>query len=911
MEESKRKLSLPRDLSKKMEVARFLPALRGFPLPTMRLVTDRYAERSATSGWIDMKFDPADGRERDASLEYYRNDRVYGWIQGRGLESLTAHIRWIEGASGYRLLKRDDLERTAEALYRKLLARCLPASSPRAFFVTDTEGNPLSPSFDEASTTLSHLFVFRGLAAYAGYRGYATDLERIVPALQKAVDASIAGKCLDDQIGFGARGGEERVADRIGFEGQMISIGACELLHAITKADEDACRGLAAIESILSRYLCHSADGGPVLIDALGPDGLPYREGGRIPTNPGHALEVVGLSLQFVRHASASSGSSLFEDSCADTIETLRSLASHYGRIGRAPHGGIVRSLDAESLQVINGNCPWWSSFEAVRTFAELLAIARDDAERDSSIDQIASYIDCIERVYLEPSSIGVPVQTVDLSGVVVPIIPATPDIDPGYHTGIPLIDAYEILGARGTMLCGAAQVRIPARLGVRLQGHVARTEIADREIDPLQVRCCWLAASNGQLVILSADALEFSHEWSNRVSAELSAEFGVPRDCIVFLATHTHTAPPVIDLGLIRGDDRFLSSLTEAMRAAMREAQGTMAPAAAVVGSTKVAGVGINRRFRDPRTGAVSMRPNPRGDTDDEVTSLFLVDARGRVESVLVNMAVHPTTLGIAIHGISADYPGRLSRSLRDRLGTEVVVVPIQGACGDVRPMVLDADGSRFAEGTEGDIERIGAAMADGALRVFDAIADGAGRWIDGNRITLAVRDVELPFGTLPTYGDVERLVEEMSAKVKAPRPRAADGFADGHEGPLLTAPTYLAWAENLRDTAFDECGDYIGPRSLSARFALCTLDDSMELFFLPGEAFCRIGKNLKKTAHPACAMVCGYSGGSVGYIPTSSAFAEGGYEVESAFRFYGFPAPLRSDTEDAIYGIFDSMKG
>jgi hypothetical protein len=66
----------------------------------------------------------------------------------------------------------------------------------------------------------------------------------------------------------------------------------------------------------------------------------------------------------------------------------------------------------------------------------------------------------------------------------------------------------------------------------------------------------------------------------------------------------------------------------------------------------------------------------------------------------------------------------------------------------------------------------------------------------------------------------------------------------------------------------------------------------------------------DLKKSDLPAKLLVCGYSGGTLGYIPSEEAFSQGGYEVESAYRYYGAPAALSPNTETRIHAIFEVLR-
>jgi hypothetical protein len=904
-------MHIPRDIRDTMDLCEFFPKIRAIVGPTLKIMADRFLRFEDELGWIDMKFDPVDGRDR-INDAHYRRDRVYSWIQGRALESLVVHQRWLARLEGYSAAhfaaETGRLDHIAGSLYSRMLSVCLPGEYIQVPFVMDSEGTAAGEnrSFGHDETTLSHLFVLRGLASFAGYTGKTGDLSRILPALRKAVDASIRGECLDDQVRFGDSGGESYSSERKGYEGQMIALGACEILHSITGDPDDLSRGLETIRCVIRRFLQDIPGIGPVMVDAFGPDGkaiLTKTGSGSgqsvLATNPGHAIEFAGLALQFLRHTGAS-----LEEGLA---QRLVDLVLRYEKICRAPHGGIVRSMEAATGSALEAHCPWWSSFEAARTFAEIYGRSKSPEERRTCVDRIRSYLDCIQKAYIAPSSIGVPVQTLSSEGSVLPIIPATPDIDPGYHTGIPLIDVYEVLALQSTMASGFAECRIPFLHGKRLQGHIARTLPAESEMDPLHIRCAWLCSPWTQVLMASADVLEFSHDWSDSLCKKLSCEYGVPEDNILLFATHTHTAPSTLDLGLVHGDKEFLDLVERSLMKALVKAGERIEPAVAILGIGEVPGIGVNRRSKDPNTGIISMRPNTAGDRDDSILSMFFLDRNSALRGVAVNTAVHPTTLGVGLHEISADYPGTMASKLKKALGADVVVIPLQGSCGDVRPAVVSSDGREFSEGSKIDIDRIGGAIAACVVKTWNEALSNP-KWISGNGLSLRAKVVDLPISPLPNHGQVLALAK--SAQIVDTSDGGGEDFAKAHDNPSLMAESYKAWAQALLESSFDVSGQYTGPTSVKGRFSLLRIGDDCALFSLPGEAFCHIGKTLKKKANPAALIVGCYCNGSLGYIPTAKAWDEGGYEVEAAFRFYGFPGPLARETESMIYSLFETMR-
>jgi len=66
-----------------------------------------------------------------------------------------------------------------------------------------------------------------------------------------------------------------------------------------------------------------------------------------------------------------------------------------------------------------------------------------------------------------------------------------------------------------------------------------------------------------------------------------------------------------------------------------------------------------------------------------------------------------------------------------------------------------------------------------------------------------------------------------------------------------------------------------------------------------LPGEVMVEIGLKLKEKNKNL--IVCGYSNGLIGYIPTENGLKEGGYEATS-FIYYLYPSIFSYDMEKKL---------
>src|SRR5262249_6046886 len=69
-----------------------------------------------------------------------------------------------------------------------------------------------------------------------------------------------------------------------------------------------------------------------------------------------------------------------------------------------------------------------------------------------------------------------------------------------------------------------------------------------------------------------------------------------------------------------------------------------------------------------------------------------------------------------------------------------------------------------------------------------------------------------------------------------------------------------------------------------------------------VPGELFAALGLQIKQCAPAQHTIVLGYTNGNIGYIPTRAAYDKGGYEITSAYRFYGYPAALAPEAGELV---------
>jgi hypothetical protein len=127
------------------------------------------------------------------------------------------------------------------------------------------------------------------------------------------------------------------------------------------------------------------------------------------------------------------------------------------------------------------------------------------------------------------------------------------------------------------------------------------------------------------------------------------------------------------------------------------------------------------------------------------------------------------------------------------------------------------------------------------------------------------------------------------------------ARSAGDGARAGLLAGVVDWANARLALGTGSEEAGSH---DTVLQAFSWGDVD----LLFLPGEPFVEYGLALK-TRHGPRLMVCAYGNDAPGYIPTAASLPEGGYEIDSAYMYYGLPGPFTEQAEALLLGACETL--
>ena len=421
----------------------------------------------------------------------------------------------------------------------------------------------------------------------------------------------------------------------------------------------------------------------------------------------------------------------------------------------------------------------------------------------------------------------------------------------------------------------GASKVKItPPKMGW-MTGYGNRNKVAEGVKQDLWVRA--LAVEDGagkRAVLVTADILGFPPDLSRALRKQARDKFGLDESATMFVASHTHGGPAIPQrpsMEIFHGLDettgkdvfeyadwlreRALEAIDGALQA-RRPARLTITRAAATFG--------MNRRFRNDN-GTWSIKDNPQGIVDPEVTIVRAQGEDGKPVATVYTYACHCTTLGGNIYQYHGDWSGVACDEIEKTTGAPALFAT---GCG--------ADLNPSPRGTFENADQHGKAMAK-------AVTDApAGAELKGP-IRTKLKTIDLPLDKPPT----REILEKFSADKNVFRQRFCKEMLKLMDaGKLPTAVPFPVQAWHF---------------------------GNVTLVALGGETCVEYALRLKKELGPERTWVVGYANEVPCYIPSEKVLAESGYEpgwdpangraiAGGSMMYYGWPVPFAPGIEERI---------
>jgi hypothetical protein len=399
-------------------------------------------------------------------------------------------------------------------------------------------------------------------------------------------------------------------------------------------------------------------------------------------------------------------------------------------------------------------------------------------------------------------------------------------------------------------MLVGAAETIVTPPVGTALAGYF-HTRVSEGVIWDLKAKAVVAGEGDQAVCLIACDLISMPAEIVARVRAKLQAATGIPGERVLICATHTHTGPEMRDNRLVPTNDDYLATLPAVIAEAGIQAAANRRPAQLRLGRDHEEGLAYNRRFR-MRDGTEQFGPGGdldllagvAGPTDPELGVLaFAAEGQTDPFAVIVNYSLHiDVTSG---NLISADYPAMLTEVIRGVYGPDVIVLFVNGACGNINHCAYLRDVPWPPNGVAKSTQ-IGRALGGKAIGIIEKSLPSADQTVDALQEILDV----------PAYPRDDVLEQRLADARSKPEPNFFE-------------ETLLKWVD-----------DYDPDARRPVETQVLRFGDAV-ICAAPGELFVEWGLEMKQWSPFAYTFIAELANDCVGYIPTFEAFRRGGYEA------------------------------
>ena len=336
-----------------------------------------------------------------------------------------------------------------------------------------------------------------------------------------------------------------------------------------------------------------------------------------------------------------------------------------------------------------------------------------------------------------------------------------------------------------------------------------------------------------------------------------------------LYCATHTHTAPYTAVLFDAAPDPAYMAELECKTLHVLEQAFSSLAPAELYATETECSTLAFHRRFimknGKTLTNPGKLNPeidHPEGGIDPKI---ILMEVRQDERPVLLiaNISNHTDTIGGDI--VSADWPGRMEKTIQESVGYDLPVMTIiapQGNINHFNVKTPDPQGG-YAEAC-----RIGKAYAAVILSSLYQL-----KKVGDCTINVKTSEFEAPYLQLTDeeYAEAKKVYEENKDAVMADgRDFTSEDIA---RGVPFVKKFFAEMAIGCRENPITE--------KRIERQIMISFGKEIAVVSLPAEPFVELGYAIRESSSYPMTVLAALGMGEIGYVGLPHHYGNGGYET------------------------------
>jgi len=412
--------------------------------------------------------------------------------------------------------------------------------------------------------------------------------------------------------------------------------------------------------------------------------------------------------------------------------------------------------------------------------------------------------------------------------------------------------------------------------------------------------------SSSNKVMILDLDLCIIDDDIDQMIRDAVTSVVDIPKENIRISVSHTHAGPPYGRSDSTGGGwitegveliKPYYDAFPKKISKAASEAASSMIPCNISYGIGR-SDININRRPADEKGNLFTGR-NWDGVVDHSVDVIGFDDKDGNAVSTIVGYACHPTILGPENRLLSPDYPGHMRKTVEKIVGGSCLF--LQGAAGNQGPIhgfVGDVEVARKAGkilGLEASKVRMSLDPFEREEKLVEIIPAGADLGIyedlpaskPSDELQVKNIYVDLPSLDFPSYEEASKDYQNELLSLKKVR-------ESGSQDEIKKMVSAVKRSNFIRKLTEISKGGKVNIWVQTIKIG--------DIIFqgLPVEPFMEFSHKIKSLNPNKKIFWSGYTNGWLGYLPTASAYEEGGYETRNT--------PLSPESEELILDICDS---
>ena len=393
---------------------------------------------------------------------------------------------------------------------------------------------------------------------------------------------------------------------------------------------------------------------------------------------------------------------------------------------------------------------------------------------------------------------------------------------------------------------------------------------------DPLLAVACVMGEGAERIAIVGIDCGVILREMTDSARSQIAAATGIPPARVMIGASHTHQGGRVLTLFEHVGNPQYSAFVADSIAKAVIDAANKSQDGARVGHATgQIEGIHFNRRFK-MRDGTEVTHPGkmhpdivaPAGPVDPDVGILLARQSDGSPAGAIVHFGCH-STVTEGDNQYSADYAHYIRKHLCERLGVEVPVVFLLGACGDITQV------NNLSEGKESG--------HDHADMMGEKLARAAYQAIEH-----ATFESNLPIAAMSESAPI-RVRSEAEADREVPK----IGLSSRDPWPAIYAK------EKLHVDALRKSHPVIECEVQAIKIG------NLGIVSSGSELFCQPALDIKRASPFEQTWVVTLANEYLCYVPTATAFYAGGYEPRTARSSYLAPDAAQKLVEGSLRAL------